>query len=81
MVEHAAFEGVIEAGETVGDFRATFADDIAAEIVFPGDDQDALREFIADLAWSVAAFLRFGYEAVRLYISEQPEDRYTVVNE
>ena len=81
LAGHADATGKILVGDRVGDFRAVFADDVAAELALPGDDEDATREFMQELAESVTAFLRFGYEAIQLYINDTPRASYKIFTE
>jgi hypothetical protein len=65
-------------GKYFKDFRAEFADDVATELAFAGDA--GLREFVLELSETVAAFMNFFREALRLYIDRSPSGSYRVVS-
>lgn len=55
-------------------YRALFADDIAAEVAFPGDDQAATEKLIEQVSVHVTLFLQFMRGALALYASTIPEE-------
>jgi hypothetical protein len=51
------------------DFRADFADDVAAEMSFAGDS--GVSDFVADFAGLMPAFVRFTQAAVKQHLDDQ----------
>lgn len=66
---HADRDGEIRIGELFKDFRAHFADDVAAELTLT--DEDA-APFVAELAALSTAAMNFAYAAVGAYAQRLP---------
>lgn len=64
-------------------FRAMFADDIAAELTFPGDPKAddaelaaATGQFLSQVSEHIARYLQFARAAVRAYAAKWPDDAW-----
>ncbi|MFZ0040829.1 MAG: hypothetical protein WAK93_05950 [Solirubrobacteraceae bacterium] len=67
--EHANKPSSICIGCGLGDFRAGFADDVAAALSFEGDT--GLEDFVKRLTDATAAFLRFTRAALNQYLIDR----------
>jgi hypothetical protein len=66
---HASSTSAIRWGDHLIDFRADFADDIAAELSFPGDT--GVHDFVAGFAEATPAYVRFTHAALAQYLVDQ----------
>ena len=66
---HASSMSAIRWGDHLIDFRADFADDIAAELSFAGDT--GVSDFVADFAGAMPAYVRFTQAALTQYLVDQ----------
>jgi len=73
LVEHANRPGEIRVGELFKDFRAHFADDIAAELTLT--DKDA-EPFVQELAELSMAAMNFAYAVVGAYTDALPDGTF-----
>lgn len=78
MAEHEDRLYRLEATEVFKDFRGSFADDVATELAFKGDE--GLSEFVQELAETVAAFLNFCNDVLAHYIATRPPESHRYVS-
>ena len=76
--EHADRHGEIRVGELFKDFRAHFADDIAAELTESAEDAEP---FVADLAELSIACMNFAYAVIGAYADRKPDGTFEAVND
>lgn len=57
-------------------FRALFADDIAAELTFPGGDKAETETFVGQVSKHIALFLVFARAALPAYAAELPDEAW-----
>lgn len=55
-------------------FRALFADDIAAELTFPGGDKAETEKFVEQISEHINLFLVFARAALPAYAAELPDE-------
>jgi adenine-specific DNA methylase len=53
----------------ISGFRALFADEVAAELTFPGGEKEELAEFVAGISGQIAHFLLFVRAALGAYVA------------
>jgi hypothetical protein len=79
MEGHAETIGEIrDEGKTI-EFRAAFADEIAVELIAPGDTVD-LREFVRQISEHIALYLKFAFAALPSYVNSLPEDSWEYID-
>jgi hypothetical protein len=78
LAEHANRRGEIRIGKLFKDFRARFADDIAAELTLTDEDAEP---FVAELAELSTACMNFAYAVIGAYTDSRPEGTFESINE
>jgi hypothetical protein len=76
LVEHADRQGEIRVGELFKDFRAHFADDIAAELTLTDEDAEP---FVQELAELSTAAMNFAYAVVGAYTDILPDGTFKLI--
>jgi hypothetical protein len=77
LVEHAGRQGKIRVGELFKDFRAHFADDIAAELMLTDEDAEP---FVRDMAELSAAAMNFASAVIGAYAAGMPNETYNTIS-
>lgn len=67
---------ILDTTPPITGFRALFADDIAAELTFPGGDKSETESFVEQISEHIALFLVFARAALPAYAAELPEDAW-----
>jgi hypothetical protein len=57
-------------------YRAMFADDIVAELTFPGDNRAALKRFVGEIGEHIGLYLQFVRAALATYATRLPDDAW-----
>jgi hypothetical protein len=60
----------------ITNYRALFADDIAAELTFPGDDKEALERFVEQTGTHIGLYLQFVRAALAAYATQIPDEAW-----
>jgi hypothetical protein len=67
---------ILDTTPPITGFRALFADDVAAELTFSGDDKEATDNFVEQIGQHMALYLEFCRAALPAYIARLPEDAW-----
>lgn len=77
LVEHAERQGEIRVGKLFKDFRAHFADDIAAELTLTDEDAEP---FVGEMAELSTAAMNFAYAVIGAYTDGMPDGTFEAIN-
>lgn len=72
--DEGAIGQILDTTPPITGFRALFADDIAAELTFPGGDKSETEKFVEQVSEHIALFLVFARAALPAYAAELPDD-------